>query len=316
MSDLYAPSKSADASARRDFQQARQQAALEELLARLTGQSTDLLCYPDIRDQLGIEDVRPGGLQDIPVDAIAGSVGRCSDFTRSFLPRQAIDERRWTMVETHRTKWPPISVYQVGEVYFVQDGHHRVSVARQLGHSHIQAYVTEIRARVPLLPESQPDELIIQAEYADFMERTHLDTLRPEASLDVSVPGQYRILEEHIEIHRHVMGLEQEREISYQEAVVDWYDEVYCPVAEAIQDQGILRDFPGRTETDLYLWLWEYRAELEEEWGWKVKPEAAAAHLAAQFSSRPRRVITRIGDRILNAVRAGFGKKSRTHEVQ
>jgi hypothetical protein len=295
----------------RDFHQARQQAALEEILARLTGKSADLLCYPDIREQLGIEGSRSGGLKDIPVDAIVGSLGRCSDFTRSFLPRQAIDQQRWTRVETDLVKWPPIQVYQVGQVYFVQDGHHRVSVARQLGHSHIQAYVTEVRARAPLSPESQPEDLIVQAEYADFLERTHLDELRPEIDLSVSVPGQYRMLEEHIEVHRYYMGLEQERKIPYQEAVVDWYDEVYRPVAEAIRDQDILRDFPGRTETDLYLWLSEYRAALEEEWGWEVKPEAAAARLAAQFSSRPRRIIARVGNRILNAVRAGLGKWSR-----
>jgi hypothetical protein len=309
VSDLYAASVSA--SARKDFHQARQQAALEEILARLTGKSADLLCYPDIREQLGIEGSRSGGLKDIPVDAIVGSLGRCSDFTRSFLPRQAIDQQRWTRVETDLVKWPPIQVYQVGQVYFVQDGHHRVSVARQLGHSHIQAYVTEVRARAPLSPESQPEDLIVQAEYADFLERTHLDELRPEIDLSVSVPGQYRMLEEHIEVHRYYMGLEQERKIPYQEAVVDWYDEVYRPVAEAIRDQDILRDFPGRTETDLYLWLSEYRAALEEEWGWEVKPEAAAARLAAQFSSRPRRIIARIGNRILNAVRAGLGKWSR-----
>ncbi len=306
MSELYGGPP-----ASQDFHKARQQAALEEILARLTGRSTDLLCYPNLREQLGIEGSSPGGLQDISVDAIVGSLGRCSDFTRSFLPKETIDEQRWTMVKTHRMKWPPIQVYQIGEVYFVQDGHHRVSVARQLGHSHIPAYVTEIRARTPLSPESQPEDLIVQAEYVDFIDRTHLDELRPEANLSVSVPGQYRILEEHIEVHRYYMGLEQEKEIPYQDAVVDWYDEVYCPVAEAIRDQGILQDFPGRTEADLYLWLSEYRAALEEEWGGEVKPEAAAVRLAAQFSSRPRRIIARIGNRILNAVRSGFGKRPR-----
>jgi nucleotide-binding universal stress UspA family protein len=197
---------------------------------------------------------------------------------------------------------PPIEVYQIGEVYFVLDGNHRVSVARQVGATHIEAYVAEVRTKVPLSPEVQPDDLILKAEYADFLERTRLDELRPEADLSVTVPGQYRALEEHIQVHRYFMGLEQEREIPYEEAVSHWYDEVYLPVVQVIRERGLLRDFPGRTETDLYLWVSEHRAALEKELGWEIKPEAAVADLAAQFSPRPQRVVARLGEKILDAV--------------
>jgi nucleotide-binding universal stress UspA family protein len=197
---------------------------------------------------------------------------------------------------------PAIDVYQIGEVYFVLDGNHRVSVARQLGATHIQAYVTEVRTRVPLSPDVQPDDLILKAEYADFLEHTCLDEIRPEADLSVTAPGRYRVLEEHIEVHRYFMGLEQERDIPYKEAVGHWYDEVYLPVVQVIHERGILRDFPGRTETDLYLWLSEHRAELEQALGWEIEPEAAAADLAAQFSPRPQRVVARVGEKILDAV--------------
>jgi nucleotide-binding universal stress UspA family protein len=155
---------------------------------------------------------------------------------------------------------------------------------------------------VPLSPEVQPDDLILKAEYADFLERTRLDELRPEADLSVTVPGQYQALEEHIEVHRYFMGLEQEREVPYKEAVSHWYDEVYLPVIQVIRERGILRDFPGRTETDLYLWVSEHRAALEQALGWEIKPEAAATDLATQFSPRPQRVVARVGERILDAV--------------
>ena len=288
-----------------DFRRARDRALMQDIWARLSGRSADLLCYEDVRRELKVGGITKRTLKDIPLDAIVGSAGRCSDFTRSFLPRQESDEQRWARVEMAMNTLsglPPIEVYQIGQAYFVLDGHHRVSVARQFGASHIQAYVTELRTRVPLSPDVQPDDLVIRAEYASFLERTRLDELRPEADLGVSVAGQYRALEEHVEVHRYFMGLEQKWDIPYEEAAAHWYDTVYLPVVGVIRERGILRDFPGRTETDLYLWLGEHRAELAEGLGWEVRPEAAAADLAARRSPRPQRVVARVGERILAAV--------------
>ena len=292
-------------SAIQDFRRARRRAALEQIMARLTGRSAALLSYEEVHRKLKAQGGGRRELKEIPLDAIVGSVGRYTDFTRSFLPRQDSDEQRWARVKVAQTGWgglPPVKVYQVGDSYFVLDGNHRVSVARQLGATHIEAYVTEVRTKVPLSPDTQPDDLILKAEYAEFLERTHLDELRPGGDLSVTVPGQYQVLEEHIEVHRYFMGLEQKREIPYEEAVGHWYDEVYLPVVQVIREQGILRDFPGRTETDLYLWVSEHRAELGQALGWEIGAEEAAADLAAQFSSRPQRVVARVSERLLDAV--------------
>jgi nucleotide-binding universal stress UspA family protein len=289
----------------RDFRRARRQAALEAIMARLTGRSAELLSYEDVRQKLKARGIMAQRLKEIPLDAIVGSVGRYTDFTRSFLPQKDSNQERWARVKVKVTDLgglPPIEVYQIGEAYFVLDGNHRVSVARQVGAPSIEAYVTEIRTKVPLSPDTQPDDLILKAEYADFLERTRLDGLRPEANLSVTVPGQYQALEEHIEVHRYFMGLEQEREIPYEEAVGHWYDEVYLPVVQVIRERGILRGFPGRTETDLYLWVSEHRAALQEELGWEIRPEAAAADLAAQFSPRPQRVVARVGEKLVDTV--------------
>jgi hypothetical protein len=278
---------------------------MEAIMARLTGKSIDLLSYEDVRQKLKGRGSIARGLQDIPLNAIVGSVGRYTDFTRSFLPRRDSNQQRWARVKEKVTDLgglPPIEVYQIGEAYFVQDGNHRVSVARELDATHIQAYVTEIRTRVPLSPDDQPDDLILKAEYANFLEQTQVDKLRPESDLSVTVPGQCRKLEEHIQVHRYFMGLEQKREIPYQEAVAHWYDEVYLPVVHVIQEQGILRDFPQRTETDLYLWVSQHRAALGERLGWEIKPEAAATDLAAHSSSRPQRIVARVGEKLLDAV--------------
>ena len=299
------PSILSFSSAVQDFRRARRRAAMEQIIGRLTGKSAALLSYEEVRQKLKAQGGGRRELKEIPLDAIVGSVGRYADFTRSFLPRQDSDEQRWARVMvkvTDQGGLPPVVVYQIGEAYFVLDGNHRVSVARQVGAPTIQAYVTEVRTKVPLSPDTQPDDLILKAEYANFLERTRLDELHPEADLDATAPGQYQVLEEHIEVHRYFMGLEQKREIPYEEAVGHWYDEVYWLVVQVIRERGILRHFPGRTATDLYLWVSEHRAELEQELGWEISTEDAAADLAAQFSPRPQRVVARVSEKLLDAV--------------
>jgi len=288
-----------------DFREARRRASMEQIVARLRGESVDLLSYEDVRKKLRAT-VSPGvELKEIPLDAIVGSVGRYSDFTRSFLPRHDSNQERWARVQlavNDPQGVPPIEVYEVGDVYFVRDGHHRVSVARQLGSTHMQAYVTRVKTRVPLTPGVRVPDLWLKAEYADFFERTNLDELRPGANLEMTEAGQYGKLEEHIAVHRYFMGLDQKRDVSWEEAVAHWYDEVYLPVVELIRRQGILDEVPTRTETDLYLWLLDHRAALEEALGWEVPAESAAQHLASEHGARSRRLVARTGQKIRAAV--------------
>jgi nucleotide-binding universal stress UspA family protein len=292
-------------SAIQDFYRARQRAAMQAVLSRLTGKSVALLSYNEVLQHLKSTGSSERGVHEIPLAAIVGSVGRYTDFTRDFLPTHDALAERWARIKTvvgdPNSAMPPIEVYQIGEAYFVADGHHRVSVARELGATSIEAYVTEVRTKVPLSPETQPDDLILMAEKAEFLETTGLDRLRPEADLTVSAPGQYATLENHIEVHRYFLEVEQGREVPYEEAVTRWYDDAYMPVVLAIRDQGLLRNFPGRTETDLYLWVVEHRMALQEELGWDIKPEAALGDLAARFGSRPQG-LARVGRSILNVV--------------
>jgi hypothetical protein len=288
-----------------DFHKARSLAALKEILARITGDSTQLLSFDDVRKKLKVKGSFEKGLRDIPLNAIVGSVGRYHDFTKDFLPKQDADETRWARVKMAATGlvgFDPIEVYQIGEVYFVKDGNHRVSVARQLGATHIQAFVTEIQTRAPLTPDIKPDDLILKAEYADFLEKTRLDELRPGSDLSVTVPGQYPILLEHINMHRYFMGIDFQRDIAYDEAVTHWYDYVYLPVVQIIRERGILRFFPDRTEADLYLWIAEHHADLEKKLGWKIKPEDAAIDLAANFSQEPSLAFERRTEKVLDSL--------------
>jgi len=288
-----------------DFRQARRQAAIQEILARLTGHSIDLLSFEDIREKLEIRGGTFRGLHEIPLDAIVGSVGRYKEFTRTFLPRQDRNVERWAGVRAATldlSGLPPIEVYQIGEVYFVLDGNHRVSVARNLGATHIQAYVVEFETKVPLSPDDQPDDIIIKAEYANFLERTRLDDLRPGAGMRVTAPGRYRELETDIEAHRFLLGQNQDREIPWAEAVCHWYDNVYLPVISAIRTHGILHEFPGRTETDLYLWLIRHRAALEKRLGWHIDTGKAASDLAATYSPKAQRIVSRVEGKLVDAL--------------
>jgi nucleotide-binding universal stress UspA family protein len=286
-----------------DFHEARQRAALQGVLARLTGQSTALLSYEEVYRKLRASGSADRGRREIPLDAIIGSVGRYTDFTRTFLPRFEGDVQRWAGVmaaTTDSTGLPPIQVYQIGETYFVIDGHHRVSVARALGATHIEADVVEIQTKVPLTPDVQPEDLILKSEQAAFLDASGLDRTRPESDLRVSEPGQYARLEEHIEVHRYFLENESGRDLPFEEAAARWHDEVYRPIVLAIRERGLLRDFPNRTETDLYLWIVEHRLALEDALGWRITPEAAAADLASKFKPKP--AMARLGRRILQAV--------------
>ena len=205
------------------------------------------------------------GVHEIPVKAIVGSVGRYTDFTRTFLPRRPGDQERWARVKAVMDDpvgmgMEPIEVYKVGDAYFVLDGNHRVSIARQEGFEFIEAHVIEVKTDIPVTLDLRPDDLIIKAEYAEFLQKTEIKNLRPNVDLNVTVPGQYTKLLDHIEVHRYFMGLDFQRDIPYSEAVEHWYDEIYLPFIEPLRERGMLRWFPDRTETDLYLWVSEHRA--------------------------------------------------------
>ena len=99
------------------------------------------------------------------------------------------------------------------------------------------------------------DEMILQQERAAFYKRTNLAQLRPQAQITSSVPGQFSRLLEQINVHRWYLGIQRNRETPYEEAVISWYDNVYLPLVKIIQKQGILKEFPGRTEADLFMWI-------------------------------------------------------------
>lgn len=272
-----------------------------------------LLSFEQVQSLLAGRTELNRGTQFIAVDHIVGSVGRYRDFDRAFLPlNPAVTERLRRVEQALETGagLPPIDVYQIGDVYFVRDGNHRVALARQHRHDHIDAHVTEIACRVPLTPEVDVDHLILKAEYSAFLEQTHLDATRPDARIELTEPGRYEIIREHIEVHRYYLGLEHQRDVDLDEAAASWYDAVYVPVIEAIRETGIVREFPRRTEADLYLWVAYHRERLKES-GCTPDDREVAAGLAEQFSERP---VARLVKAVVRAIRAAKQAVAETPE--
>ena len=102
----------------------------------------------------------------------------------------------------------------------------------------------------------------------------------------MTAPGQYEELEQHIEVHHYLLGVDQQREIPYAEAVANWYNKFYLPVVQIVRQRRVLRDFPGRTETDLYVWIVKHSVALEKELGWKIGLRSAALDLTTRSSPR------------------------------
>jgi hypothetical protein len=165
----------------------------------------------------------------------------------------------------------------VGEVYFVVDGHHRVSVAREQGQEFLEAEVRECATRVNITANIKTEDLEILGAKVNFLERTSLDNIRPDANIKITVPDGFERMLEHIAVHRYFMGKDFKRDISEQEAVEHWYETVYMPIIKIIRESGLLKDFPGKTEGDLYLWVLDHQHYLYKEQGQPLQaPEVAA----------------------------------------
>jgi hypothetical protein len=263
-----------------DFSRARFKSFLNKIRSVISGQPSRLLSYDEVRASLRIGGPIYRGIQTVAVAQIAGSLNRYHQFDRAFLPTENQIAPRWVSVDRAFYKavsLPPVLLYKVGQVYFVVDGHHRVSVAREQGQQFIDAEVRECSTKVNITPDLKPEDLVILGEKVQFLERTRLDQLRPDSRVRLTIAGGFERMLKHIAVHRYFMGLDQKRDISDAEAVSDWYDTVYIPIVDVIRESGILEEFPGRTEADLYLWVLDHQQQLAQESGQALdKPQDAA----------------------------------------
>ena len=278
----------------RDFSRARRKAFLRRVGAYLRRDpgSNQLLSFDEVKGALGAIQQVHIGLREVPVAKIVGSVGRHRDFDRAFLPSKPELGTRWKRIDQlmHKAQdLPPVSLFKIGDAYFVNDGNHRVSVARQQGIETLDADVVELRSRVPVDSALTARDILHKLEHRHLLERLPLDRVYPEVKIQFSDVSDYRRLANFIEAHGFRISQLWRRYVSAEEVLRDWYEYSYRPIMEMIREERILEAFPGRTELDLYLWIVKHREQLAlEARDEKISPETAKDDIMKQGRRRRR----------------------------
>jgi hypothetical protein len=249
------------------FDAARRSALITDLLAHAAGRPADLLPFDAVRRELQLRHLVDRGLHEVPLDRIVGSLNRPGEFNRFFLPRDEALRDRWEEImdlAEGPQGFPPVELYQVGQAYFVVDGHHRISVVRALGAPTIEAHVTEFLTPVPLESGASLEDVLLRRGLAEFLALTGLAPGTPD-EYRVTVADGYPRLLDHIRVHGYYKGIEAGRDVPWREEVASWRDTVYRPMIDTIRRSGILAEFPRRTETDLYLFIMDHLHRLRQE---------------------------------------------------
>ena len=203
--------------------------------------------FRDSQEREGAYEYRDRGQQTVKLRQIVGSVNRYLDFDSKFRlkkdrPRERLHAIRAIM---ERGKpLPPVDLYKIKDSYFVLDGNHRISVAKERGFKEINARVVEF------FPSRGTAENILYRDKTEFQDKTGL----PQ-SIVLTEPGQYRNLLRQIDRHRQFLSEQRGAEMPLKEAAEDWYNTIYRPLLVFVEKAGVLDSFPGRTAADLYAYI-------------------------------------------------------------
>jgi ParB-like nuclease domain len=256
--------------AEHDFLRARRGQVLSRLAAWLRREPDDvseILPFDEVVAALGRTGEHRLGLRVVPLDSIVGSVDRTRDFDRWFRPRSGRSRERWERLARAQRRGeaiPPIDVYRVGELHFVKDGHHRVSVAHALGLRSIDAYVTEVTTKIDATGIARRGDLIIKDLRRVFLDRVPLPG-PALATILVTTAWSYAELSEEVEAWGFRL-MQQERRFLDRETVARrWYAEEYRPVVRMLAQAALIGD---RTEAEAYLHLAGQRYRLMRTHRW------------------------------------------------
>ncbi len=274
-----------------DFVKARNKALFNEVQHFLNPDETRLLSLTDIKKMLKPTGEVYQGMKAIPVNLIVGSEGRYRDFDNHFFPKNMHLKQRWASIDLahiHDVVLPPIRVYELGGLYFVRDGNHRVSVAKSKGVECIDAEVVSLQSEIKLKPGSTQTDMIkqvIQYEKRVFYSETGFGDITDYWNLDFSATGRYDVIYHHLLIHKYYINQTQTEEIPMPEAILSWFNTVYMPVINVIERQKIMPKFKGRTPADMYVWLIRYWDDLKRKFGDAITLDAAAEDFTKKFGN-------------------------------
>ncbi len=239
----------------------------------LSPEETQLISLNDIKELLHPDNEVYVGMKTVPVENIIGSEGRYNDFDNLFFPKHSHLKNRWLNIDKAYMKGvilPAVTLYEIGGVYFVRDGNHRVSVAKARGVEFIDAEVTSLRTEIRLTPGKSMETIIKQIiayEKRHFYAMTNYGDITGDWSLDFTTAGQYDVIYNHILTHKYYINQKQVEEISMTDAIMSWYNTVYMPVVNTVNQHKIMKKFKRRTVSDLYVWIVKYWDELKKALG-------------------------------------------------
>jgi hypothetical protein len=261
--------------AQSDFSRARRSRLLAEISRRLRREPDDvalMLPFEEVVEALGRTGQHDLGLQIVPLDAIVGTVDRAVDFDRGLRPTNARLRSRWERIASAQRRGealPPVSLYKVGDLYFVRDGHHRVSVAKSLGRRDIDAYVTEVNTRLRLGEDTRVSDLPLKDHERLFRERVPLPA-GARGRISVTDPWLYGTLSEAVEAWGFRAMQNRGTYMDRAEVARHWFEEEYEPVVELLRAGDLVeRD---ETETEAYMRVASdrYRVLRTHEWSDEV----------------------------------------------
>jgi hypothetical protein len=264
-----------ESDAQSDFSRARRSRLLADIGRRMRREPDDvalMLPFEEVVEALGRVGQHDLGLQIVPLDAIVGTVDRGVDFDRGLRPTSARLRSRWERIAAAQRRGealPPVSLFKIGDLYFIRDGHHRVSVGKSLGRTDIDAYVVEVTTRLRLGEDTLVSDLPIKDHERLFRERVPLGA-EARSRIDVSDPWDYGRLSEAVEAWGFRAMQNRRTYMDRPQVANHWFTEEYEPVVELLK-AGDLID-KGETETDAYMRVAadRYRVLRTHEWSDEV----------------------------------------------
>lgn len=291
-----------------DFAKARNKALFNEIQHFLNPEEATLISFSDIKKMLKPQNETYLGMQTVPVDRIVGSEARYQDFDNRFFPKKLHLKTRWEHIDMAHIKdinLPPITLYELGGVYFVRDGNHRVSVAKAKGVEFIDAEVVSLQSEIKLNPKDSLQKMtrqVINYEKRVFYSETGFGDITDFWGLDFSVPGQYDVIYNHILTHKYYINMNKTGEIPMDKAILSWFTTVYLPVIKVIDRHNVMRYFKGRTKSDMYVYIIKYWDEIKTKFGNGYSLDDVATSFKVKFGTPLRK-------RILNMIQKLMLKK-------
>ena len=264
--------------AQSDFSRARRARLLADIGRRLRREPDDvalMLPFEEVVEALGRTGQHDLGLRVVPLDAIVGTVDRGVDFDRGFRPTSTRLRSRWERIASAQRRGeslPPVSLFKIGDLYFVRDGHHRVSVAKSLGRDDIDAYVTEVTTRVRLGEDTLVSELPLKDHERLFRERVRLPA-EARRRISLSDPWDYGTLAEAVEAWGFRAMQNRGTYMDRGEVAHHWFTEEYEPVVELLRAGDLIHGDETETEAYMRVAADRYRVLRTHEWSDEVLDE-------------------------------------------